>query len=624
MTEACRDGHCSTVRAPLLAVAVCCATGSWSLASHADNPIVQTKYTADPAPFVHEGTLYLYTTHDEDVTVNGFFTMNDWRVFSSTDVVNWTDHGSPLHYKDFTWASKNAWAGQVTYRNGKFYFYVPVVRSNGGNAIGVATSDSPFGPFKDAIGRPLVTSDCGDIDPTVFIDADNQAYLYWGNPNLCYVKLNEDMTSYQGSVVKVTMNTGSFGTRSDSERPTSYEEGPWFFKRGEKYYVVYPGGPLPEHIAYSTSTGPTGPWTYGGVIMPAEGGSFTNHPGVVDYKGKSLFFYHNGALPGGGGYKRSVSIEEFAYGADGSIPRLKMSTTGASAVDVLNPFARTEAETIAWESGIETEVCSEGGMNVTDIGNGDYIKVKEVQFGDGATSFAARVAAASGGGSIELRLDKSDGTVVATCPVASTGGDQTWATQMCAVSGATGKHDLFLRFTAGGFKFNWWQFSGPGAPSSGGAGGQGGAAGEGGRPAGGGSPNAGLAGMGGLPAGGSSATGGASSSGGYSASAGAGSGSSFGASSSVGGVSATGGAASGGVASRPPSGGTTSSVGGVASGGSIGGGIGGAAPTSTTPPSSDEGCGCRVAGEKPERSMFNLALLGVLVAVRSLRRRRGA
>lgn len=482
--------------------------------SHADNPIVQTLYTADPAPFVHEGTLYLYTTHDEDVTVNDFFTMNDWRVYSTTDVVNWTDHGSPLHYNDFSWAGGSAWAGQVTYRNGRFYFYVPVVRSSGGNVIGVGVSDSPFGPFEDAIGSPLINpTDCGDIDPTVFIDDGGQAYLYWGNPNLCYVLLNEDMISYQGDVVRVPMNTDSFGVRTDSDRPTSYEEGPWFYKREDRYYMVYPGGPLPEHIAYSTSTSPTGPWDYQGVIMPAQGGSFTNHPGVIDYKGKSLFFYHNAALPGGGGFKRSVCVEEFSYGADGSIPEMQMTSEGASAADVLKPFAQVEAETIAWQSGIETEPCTEGGMNVTEISGGDYIKVKDVEFGAGATAFEMRVAAASGGASVELRLDGEGGMLVGSCAVESTGGEQSWATQTCSVDGASGKHDLFLVFTGGGFDFNWWRFDGPGDPGPG-TDGPGGAAGTGGT-SNGGTAGSGAAVGGGMasggmpsPAGGSPARGG--------------------------------------------------------------------------------------------------------------------
>lgn len=427
----------------------------------ADNPIIQTLYTADPAPMVHEGTLYLYTTHDEDVTVNDFFTMNDWRVYSTTDVVNWTDHGSPLHYQDFSWASGSAWAGQVVFRNDKFYFYVPVTRKNGGSVIGVAVSDSPTGPFVDPIGAPLVTSDCGDIDPTVFIDEGGQAYLYWGNPNLCYVKLNDDMTSYKDGVVKVPLNTGSFGVRSNNERPTSYEEGPWFYRREDRYYMVFAAGPISEHIGYSTSDSPTGPWTYGGVVMPTEGGSFTNHPGVVDFGGKSLFFYHNSALPGGGGFKRSVAVEEFTYDGSGKIPQLHMTKEGAAAVAALNPFARVEAETMAWSSGVETEVCNEGGMNLTQLDNGDYIKLKEVAFGEGATALELRVAAANPG-AVELHLDALDGTLVGTCTVAATGGAQTWASQSCDISGAEGKHDLFLRFTGGGFKFNWWKFTGPG------------------------------------------------------------------------------------------------------------------------------------------------------------------
>ncbi|MBN2612799.1 MAG: family 43 glycosylhydrolase, partial [Bacteroidales bacterium] len=196
------------------------------------NPIIQTIYTADPAPMVHNDTVYLYTTHDEDVTVNNFFTMNDWRCYSSTDMVNWTDHGMVLSYTDFSWARGDAWAGQCIHRNGKFYFYVPVNQKNGGNAIGVAVSDSPTGPFSDALGSPL-TSGYGYIDPTVFIDDDGQAYLYWGNPNLYHVKLNEDMISFDETVgvVQVPLTVESFGPRDNTDRETSYEEGPWFFKR---------------------------------------------------------------------------------------------------------------------------------------------------------------------------------------------------------------------------------------------------------------------------------------------------------------------------------------------------------------------------------------------------------
>ncbi|MFE7871747.1 family 43 glycosylhydrolase [Micromonospora humida] len=443
----------------LLLVSTLLPTGT----AKADNPIVQHIYTADPAPLVHNGRVYLYTGHDEDGST--WFTMKEWRVWSSADMVNWTDHGSPLNVATFSWAKADAWAGQVIARNGKFYWYVPVTaKSTNSMAIGVAVSDSPTGPFRDAIGRPLAAN--GEIDPTVFIDDDGQAYLYWGNPNLWYVKLNADMISYSGSVTKIPLTTAGFGTRNgNATRPTLYEEGPWVFKRNGTYYNVFAAECCSEFIGYSTAPGPTGPWTYRGTVMPRQGGSFTNHAGIVDFNGGSYFFYHNGALPGGGGYTRSVAVEKFTYGTNGTIPTINMSSTGAPQIGTLNPYVRQEAETIAWGSGIETEASSEGGMNVGFIENGDYIKVKGVGFGTGATSFNARVASAGSGGTIEVRLDSTTGTRVASCSVPVTGGWQNWQTVSCPVSGATGTHDMYLRFTGGSgtlFNVNWWQFNGSG------------------------------------------------------------------------------------------------------------------------------------------------------------------
>ena len=430
------------------------------VAARADNPIVQHIYTADPAPLVYNGRVYLYTGHDEDGSTT--FTMREWRVWSTTDMVNWTDHGSPLNLATFSWASANAWAGQTVYRNGRFYWYVPTTnRATGRMAIGVAVSDSPTGPFRDAIGHPLVEN--GEFDPTVLIDDDGQAYLYWGNPHLWYVRLNTDMVSYSGSPTQIPLTTAGFGTRTgDANRPTLFEEGPWVYKRGGLYYNVFAARCCSEFIAYSTAPSPTGPWTYRGTVMPTQGSSFTNHPGIVDYKGGSYFFYHNGALPGGGGYTRSVAVEKFSYNADGSIPTINMTTSGAPAADTLNPYVRQEAETIASESGIETEVAGEGGMNIGFIENGDWTKVKNVAFGSGARSFSARVASAGSGGTIELRLGGTNGTVVGRCTVPVTGGWQTWSTVSCSVSGATGTQDLYLRYAGGSgylFNVNWWQFT---------------------------------------------------------------------------------------------------------------------------------------------------------------------
>jgi beta-xylosidase len=257
----------------------------------ADNPIVQTLYTADPAPLVHNGRVYLYTGHDENGATT--FVMKDWRVFSSVDMVNWQDHGSPMSLATFKWATAQAWAGQAIERNGRFYWFVPVRHTSGSMAIGVAVGDSPTGPFRDALGKPLVMNN--QIDPTVFIDDDGQAYLYWGNPDLWYVKLNADMISYSGNINKVTLTAAGFGARSgNAQRPTTFEEGPWLYKRGGKYYMAFAANCCSEHLGYSTGPSATGPWTYGGVMMPTQGSSFTNHPAIIDYQGSSYLFYHNG------------------------------------------------------------------------------------------------------------------------------------------------------------------------------------------------------------------------------------------------------------------------------------------------------------------------------------------
>ena len=431
--------------------------------AQAQNPIIQTIYTADPAPMVYKDTVYLYTGHDEDKST--WFTMKDWRCYTSTDMVNWTDRGSPLSLKDFSWAKKDAWAGQCIPRNGKFYWYVPMNHETLGMSVGVAVSDSPTGPFKDALGKPLVHSGNGDIDPTVFIDNDGQAYLYWGNPYLKYVKLNEDMISYSGDVVTVPLNKEGFNVRFKDvdKRPSAYEEGPWFYKRKNLYYMHYAAGGVPEHLAYSTSKSATGPWVYRDTVMRiiGKGGAFTNHPGVIDYKGKSYFFYHNGALPGGGGFTRSVCLDEFQYNKDGSIPRITPTKEGVKSAANLNPFIRQEAETIAWEEGVETGRNAEAGVYITEISNGDYIKIRSVDFKKGAGSFQANVASLLAG-SIEIHLDSLDGELLGNCEIKNTGGLQSWASVSTDLKKIKGVHDLYFVFKGSqdnSFNFNWWKFS---------------------------------------------------------------------------------------------------------------------------------------------------------------------
>lgn len=416
---------------------------------NAQNPIVQTMYTADPAPMVHNGRLYLYTSHDEDNS--SWFVMNDWKLYTTADMVNWTDHGTVLSYDDFEWAKGDAWAAQCVERDGKFYMYVPVTsKENNRPAIGVAVADSPHGPFRDPLGKPLVQSGHGDIDPTVFVDDDGSAYLYWGNPFCYYVKLNEDMISFNGEVVKVPMTEESFGKREGNvkDRPTSYEEGPWLYKRGDMYYLLWAGGPIPEHLGYSTSKSPTGPWKYGGVLMPQAGRSFTNHPGIIDYRGKTYLFYHNGALPGGSGFTRSVCVDEVQFENDGAIRPMKMGNGIPKGLQPLNPYRKTEAETIAFSEGVKASQNNRAGVFVNAMQNNAYTKVRDVDFGaQSPVRFTARVGTTHNGGvTMEVRLGNPQGRLLATANVPLTGGDNRWALVETDMAEVTGVHDVCFVF----------------------------------------------------------------------------------------------------------------------------------------------------------------------------------
>ena len=469
-----------------------------TLPLQAQNPFVQTWFTSDPAPMVHNGTVYVYTGHDEDGA--DFFWMQEWRVYSSQDMVNWQDHGSPLALESFSWADDRAWASQTIERNGKFYWYICAhSRLSRGMAIGVAVSDSPTGPFRDAIGKPLFENGSWDhIDPTVMIDDDGQAWLMWGNPRVYYLKLNEDMISYSGELGMLDMTEEGFGAPSmdkrekDKKYKDNYTEGPWLRKvdaskfkvdPAKAYQLLYAAGGVPEHISYSTAPSPIGPWTYAGVIMPlCDTKSFTNHCGVADFKGHSYFFYHTGKLPNGGGFGRSVAVEEFKYNADGSFPTIMPTDEGVKPVGEFDPYRKVEAETMAFSKGIKTEQNDEVGVYVTDIHNGDYIKLQNVAFANKYPRvFKARVASGLRGGQIEIRLDSVRGRCLGTVNVPGTGGWEKWQTITLDLDYSTLKDidaptrtlsgialhetaDLYFVFKGRKgpklFNFDWWEMRG--------------------------------------------------------------------------------------------------------------------------------------------------------------------
>lgn len=288
------------------------------------NPVVTYKYLGDPAALVHDGTLYIYAGHDECPPPQQYYLMNKWCILSTKDMKTFTEHSYKMQAKSFAWAKGEAWASQVIERNGKFYWYVTVEHKDiPGKSIGVAVADSPVGPFKDARGSALVTNDMtteytkigwDDIDPTVFIDDDGQAYLIWGNTQCYYAKLKENMTELDGPIVPVDL--------------PRFTEAPWIHKRGEWYYLSY-ASEFPEKICYAMSKSITGPWEYKGILNELAGNSNTNHQAIIEFNDEWYFIYHNGAInPHGCGFRRSVCIDRLYYNPDGTMQRIIMTTEG--------------------------------------------------------------------------------------------------------------------------------------------------------------------------------------------------------------------------------------------------------------------------------------------------------
>ncbi|MBO7110969.1 MAG: family 43 glycosylhydrolase [Bacteroidaceae bacterium] len=423
-------------------------------------PVVQTRFTADPAPVVIDGKVFLYTTHDEDGARG--FQMFDWLLYTSDDMVNWQDYGPVASLDDFKYfdGKNGAWAEQVVEANGSFYMYCPIH----GHGIGVLKADSPYGPFVDPLGEPLVwqKEHWDDIDPTVLIDDDGQAYMYWGNPNVYSVKLGKDMISLDGPIVK-------------HPKIEDYQEGPWIWKHDGHYYLAFASTCCPEGIGYAMSDGPEGPWEYKGHIMDHTVRTRGNHPGIIEYKGKSYVFGLNYDIMHlktfAHAEQRSVSVAEMHYNEDGTIQEVPYFIDNVvEQVAPFNPYRRVEAETMAWGYGLKTTRADEDiivdgktvpNMYVHDIDDGEYLLVRGVDFGvKGAKKFMISVGS-DAIGCIEIHLDSADGPALAVIPITETGGKTNFNTEFKRFKRRIrGTHDLYLVFTGAGkdlFTIDWWR-----------------------------------------------------------------------------------------------------------------------------------------------------------------------
>lgn len=312
------------------------------------NPFVKYKYLGDPAALVDGKTLYLYAGHDQCPDRQERYVLNEWCILSTTDMKTWKEHSYKLKAVDFPWASGQAWASQTIKRGDKYYWYVTAEhKSIHGKGIGVAVADSPTGPFIP-VEKPLVTNNMttkytgiswDDIDPTAIVDDDGQAYLIWGNTQLYYAKLKDNMVELDGDVmtmeirgIRMPSNPKEWNEEAEADKAGAgsnfFTEAPWIHKHKGWYYLTFSIG-FPEKTAYAMSRSINGPWEYKGILNEVAGNCNTNHHAIVNFKDDWYFIYHNGSInTAGSSYRRSVCIDRLKYKKNGELERIQMTSEG--------------------------------------------------------------------------------------------------------------------------------------------------------------------------------------------------------------------------------------------------------------------------------------------------------
>ena len=322
------------MRNTLLSTFVLCLAAS---AAQAQNPIIRDQFTADPTARVFNNKVYLYPSHDIKPPVGqrqNWFCMEDYHVFSSENLTDWTDHGVIVTQNKVPWVrpdSYSMWAPDCVERNGKYYFYFPSAPKDGrGFGIGVAVADRPEGPF---ICEPEPIKGISGIDPCVLQASDGNAYIFWGAGRCAKLKPNMKELADDTPKEKVKFGNREFemyGVNCLKDLPNRQAEGPFAFEYNGNYYLTYPYvREKTEVLGYAMSKNPMGPYEYKGIIMPEhENGCWTNHHSIINYKGQWYLFYHQNAFSPSDDKRRSVQVDKLYFNADGTIKEVKKTMRG--------------------------------------------------------------------------------------------------------------------------------------------------------------------------------------------------------------------------------------------------------------------------------------------------------
>jgi len=377
------------------------------ISAKAQNPVIRNQFSADPTARVFNGKVYLYPSHDivapKDKNLKkDWFCMEDYHVFSTANLTNWTDHGVIVSQTKVPWLTKtnyDMWAPDCVYKNGKYYFYFPV-----GGKIGVATASKPEGPYT-VLEKPV--TGIGGIDPCILMDKNGSAYIFTARGRISVAKLKDNMIEVDGDVQTI------------ANLPTKgLIEGPFAFQFNGKYYLTYPHVENKiERLEYSMSNSPMGPYKPVGVIMDeSASGCWTNHQSIVQYKGQWYLFYHDNDYSPKFDKNRSVKIDSLFFNADGTIRKVIPTLRGVGLVNAskeiqIDRYSRISDKGIAVNFIDSTNTFK--GWKTIFTAKDAWIQFNAVDFGKKSYKSVVVKAISKTGGSIQVHLNSTNGPIIA-------------------------------------------------------------------------------------------------------------------------------------------------------------------------------------------------------------------
>lgn len=418
----------------------------------AQNPIIRDQFTADPTARVFNGRMYLYPSHDIESPVENlkeWFCMEDYHVFSSDNLTDWTDHGVILTQNKIPWVKPDSyamWAPDCVEKEGKYYFYFPASPKDmeRGFAIGVAVADTPVGPFRPMF-RPI--KGVMGIDPCVLVDDDGKSYIYWSGMGLSVAPLKDNMMELDGDPIRI------------EGLPEGFKEGPFAFKRDGKYYLTFPWvREKTETLAYAMSDKPAGSFEFKGVIMDeSPTGCWTNHHSIVEKDGQWYLFYHHNDYSPDMDKRRSARIDSLSFNPDGTIVKVTPTLRGVGVSDARKRIQIDRYSAISKEGASIDFLNPDNkfeGWKVVFSRPGGWVSYNKVDFKDTPVKEIRVLAKSSKGG--KIKVSDSFGKEIALVSIPAS---KEWQTVVVPVKYApSGITDIKVALSKGSAEVDWIGF----------------------------------------------------------------------------------------------------------------------------------------------------------------------